>query len=263
MPCLTVSDGVSLAYDDAGDGQPPMIFVHGWTADRSIFAAQASHFARLHRVVSLDLRGHGVSDKPKDRYSMDLFAEDVAWMCARLGVQHAILVGHSMGGLVVLELAARHPELAIALILLDTPVFPPAGLVTAMQAVAREFRGPNYAEAARRFVDGVFLPTDHVRREQVLQSVVGCPKHVLSPSWEQQINYDASPAAAVCRVPLCYIGAATPLADLSRLRALCPQLVSGQTVGSGHFHTLEVPGQINAMIEQFLLTALRRSTAPS
>jgi len=128
-----------------------------------------------------------------------------------------------------------------------------------MKAVAREFRGPNYAEAARQFVDGVFLPTDDpTRRAEILDKTAECPQHVLSSAWEQMISYDASAAAAACRAPVCYMSAATPLADLSRFQALCPQLVTGQTVGAGHFHELEVPDQINAMIERFLLTALPR-----
>ena len=252
---------VSLAYEESGTGDPAMLLVHCWTGDRSYFAPQISHFSRAHRVVAVDLRGHGESDKPHETYSPNVFVEDVAWICDQLDVRHSVLIGHSMGGIVVLELAARQPELAAAVILLDAPVFPPPDLVEAMRAVAPEFRGPDYAAAARRFVEGVFLATDDpVRRAEILDKTVRCPQHVLSSAWEQSIlNYDASNASAACQVPVCYIGAATPLADLTRFRALCPQLVVGQTVGAGHFHELEVPDQINAMIERFLLTALART----
>ena len=167
-----------------------------------------------------------------------------------------------MGGNVVLELAARRPDLASAVVLLDAPVFPAAGLIEAMKAVAPKFRGPNYRDAACEFVSGVFLPTDDpVRRSGILDKVSQCPQHVLSSAWEEaNIGYDASAAAAGCHMPVCYIGAAAPLADVSRFKKLRPQLVIGQTVGAGHFHQLEVPDQINAMVERFLFTAFARTS---
>lgn len=259
-------DGVSLAYDEAGSGEPPVLLVHSWTGDRSDFVSQVNHFSRAHRVIAIDLRGHGESDKPHGAYSPDVFVADVAWMCDQLGLRNCVLVGHSMGGNIVLELAARRPDLAAAVILLDAPVFPPQGLVDAMVAAAQAFRGTNHAEAARQFVGGVFLPTDDpARRSEILDRTAGCPQHVLSAAWEQSvIGYDASAAAAACRAPVCYIGSAAPLADVNRFRVHCPQLVVGQTVGAGHFHVLEVPDQINTMIERFLLTALpRKGGAPN
>src|SRR3990172_12732980 len=63
MPTIT-HNGVKLAYESRGTGRPAFVFVHGWTCDRSFFAPQAKHFARRHRVVSLDLRGHGESEAP-------------------------------------------------------------------------------------------------------------------------------------------------------------------------------------------------------
>ena len=260
-----VRDGVALACDEAGSGDPPMLLVHGWTSDRLCFAPQMKYFSSAHRVVAVDLRGHGESDKPSGAYSPDVFVEDLGWLCDRLGLRNVVLVGHSMGGNIVLELGAQRPDLAAAVILLDAPVFASAGLMEAMKAVAPAFREAGYAEAARRFVAGVFLPTDDAaRRAEILDKTARCPQHVLAQAWdESNVAYDASAAAAACRAPICYIGAAAPLADLSRFRAVCPQLVCGQTVGAGHFHTLEVPDQINAMIARFLLTARGRSGAAS
>ena len=72
-------------------------------------------------------------------------------------------------------------------------------------------------------------------------------------------EYDAGPAAAACRVPVAYIGAEVAMADLPRFRTLCPQLITAQTLGSGHFSTLEVPEQVNAMLARLLETC---GTAP-
>jgi hypothetical protein len=79
-------------------------------------------------------------------------------------------------------------------------------------------------------------------------------------AFEQTLRYDATPAATAAtavRVPALFIRAAVPT-DLDRFRALCPHLVTGETVGSGHFHRLEVPEQVNAMIDRFLAIAVPR-----
>jgi pimeloyl-ACP methyl ester carboxylesterase len=60
-----IRDGVALAYETRGQGDPPILLVHGWTCDHTYFAPQAEHFSRNHRVISVDLRGHGESDKPE------------------------------------------------------------------------------------------------------------------------------------------------------------------------------------------------------
>ena len=81
-------DGVALYYEEAGEGEPPVFLVHGWCCDHTYFAPQVEHFAeRGHRVVAVDLRGHGKSDKPRQSYTMDLFADDLTWMCAQLGLK--------------------------------------------------------------------------------------------------------------------------------------------------------------------------------
>src|SRR5258705_5738797 len=72
--------GVRLAYDVAGAGDPPMIFVHGWCCDRSYFAPQVRHFSASHAVAAVDLRGHGESSGPDPgpgAYDMAVLADDV------------------------------------------------------------------------------------------------------------------------------------------------------------------------------------------
>jgi hypothetical protein len=83
------------------------------------------------------------------------------------------------------------------------------------------------------------------------------PLHVTLSAWEQHLLvWDGEAAAAACRVPALLISSGSPLSDLSRFRELTPQLVTGQTVGAGHFIALFVPEQVNAMIERFLVISL-------
>jgi pimeloyl-ACP methyl ester carboxylesterase len=102
-------DGLALFYEETGEGEPPILLVHGWCCDHTYFAPQFEHFARRGRhVVAVDLRGHGKSDKPHQSYTVQLFADDLAWMCAQIGLEKPVVIGHSMGGVIVLALALRY-----------------------------------------------------------------------------------------------------------------------------------------------------------
>jgi pimeloyl-ACP methyl ester carboxylesterase len=104
-----VRDGVALAYETRDQGAPPILLVHGWTCDHTYFAPQAEHFSRSHRVISVDLRGHGESDKPEQDYTLAGYADDIAWLCGQLATGKPVIIGHSMGGVITFEVAARHP----------------------------------------------------------------------------------------------------------------------------------------------------------
>jgi predicted esterase len=96
MPSLRREDGVALFYEEAQGDDPPVLLIHGIGCDHTTFAPQFEHFARIgHRVVAVDLRGHGKSDKPHQSYTMQLFTDDLAWMCEQLGLQKPLLVNAS------------------------------------------------------------------------------------------------------------------------------------------------------------------------
>jgi pimeloyl-ACP methyl ester carboxylesterase len=69
--------------------------------------------------VAADLRGHGQSDKPHDTYTIQLFADDPAFLCGELGLAKPVVIGHSMGGVVAFAFAARYPKLPSAIVTID------------------------------------------------------------------------------------------------------------------------------------------------
>lgn len=121
-------------------------------------------------------------------------------------------------------------------------------------------RGPDFADQVRKIVADSCLPTDTCRAH-VEQTFLATPQHVLVSTFESLFPWDvhrARECAEACQVPMLYIEAAHRLADLDRLAALCPQLVTAKAVGSGHFLSLEVPEQINPMIDRFISLYVRR-----
>jgi pimeloyl-ACP methyl ester carboxylesterase len=237
--------------------------VHGWTCDHTYFAPQRDHLAKRHRVVSVDLRGHGESDKPKTKYSIDGFADDVAWLSRELGLEKPIVIGHSMGGMTALELAARHPDVPGAIVVCDSPMAIPAPLAANLGAVTEALRGPDWRPAHRAFLEGaLFGPSDDpARKAKILAQMTSAPDDVTLGCWEAIVSADMDGALTRCKVPFLYLAATTPLVDLNRLRELCAHVVVGQTVGAGHFHQLEVPDQVNGMIDRFLAISKLRQAA--
>ena len=246
--------GTTLAYQEAGSGIPPVLLVHGFGCDHTFLLPQLRFLGDRHRTIAVDLRGHGISDAPKQDYTLAAFADDLAWISAQLNLERPIVVGHSMGGNIALELAARYPGLPAAVVLIDSVILPAEAFLESLRPLAKELEGSNYLQALQRGAARLFLPTDSEEfKSEMLASSAKTPQHVLASSFPNHLTeYDASAAIKPCRVPIAYIGAASPMADVNRFRELRPDLIVGQTIGSGHFSPLLAPDQINAMLERFI-----------
>lgn len=120
---LTLATGVTLAVEESGQGGIPLLLVHGYPLDRSMWAMQLSGL-RGHRVIAPDLRGFGESDLPDAPTSMSTYADDLAALLDVLGIDRAVIGGFSMGGYIAIEFARRHPQRLAGLALLDTRAEP-------------------------------------------------------------------------------------------------------------------------------------------
>ena len=253
-----VRDGVVLAYDDAGSGYPPLVFVHGAACNRRFWDQQLPRFSSAHRVVAVDLRGHGESDAPSERYTVRLFAEDLASTCTQLGIESPVVIGHSLGGLVALDFASAYPDHVAAAVVIDSPLLPGGDRAEVVRDLVAGLRGPDPDSALRGYFASLFGPYDDAAtRSWILDQAVLTAPHVTSSLWEESlVSWDDEAALRACRVPLLYIDAGTPNADLARALELCPGLIIAKTIGSGHFSPLVVPEQVNAVLERFLSLAL-------
>lgn len=109
---IRTDDGGRLHVVERGEG-PPILLVHGVALSAAAWVHQLRELSEGHRVIALDVRGHGQSLAGGDGYDIDRLAADVLAVLQALEVRHGVLVGHSMGGMIALRLACRHPvELA-------------------------------------------------------------------------------------------------------------------------------------------------------
>lgn len=179
-------DGVALAFKDVGKGAPPILLVHDRGSDHTSFGPQIEHFRRDHRVVAVDLRGHGQSGGQQGGQTTAELAGDIAWLCYELGVHLPAVVGHGLGGAVALEMATRYPDLPAAVVALDTPI----GLPAETDASRHSLSGP--CGVPLLYVDAGGEATDlsHLREmcPHLTVSKFEEGGHRLHLEWPEQIN---------------------------------------------------------------------------
>ncbi len=102
------SNNINLYYETRGEGQP-LVFIHGLGSSTRDWESQAPEFSKSYKVITLDLRGHGQSDKPAGPYTMQQYSDDLSCLLQALGVASAHIVGISLGGGIAFQFAIDHP----------------------------------------------------------------------------------------------------------------------------------------------------------
>ena len=253
LKSVTTPDGATIRYTDAGAGDPPIVFVHGWTCDHTTFLDQLAHFAPTNRVVALDQRGHGASDKPDQDYNVPGFVEDLAWFISELGLDRPVVVGHSMGGSIALNFARRHTALTRGVILIDSPLAPlPDALLPVREAMLAGFKSDAYQSVAAGFARTQFFNADSppAMVEALVAKITCAPQRLMHTAIDSTISAESMVPGPI-PVPSLYIRAATAYATEDQVRERYPGL-EVHTVESAHFIQMEKPTETNALIAAFL-----------
>ncbi len=258
MPYV-IRDSVRLYYEQEGHGSPPIVFIHGWCCDHTFFQPQFDHLKASHAVISLDLRGFGRSDRPEHGYDIPALADDVAWVCRELGLSKPVFAGHSLGGMIGIEIASRYPSLPGAVVGLDPgPIDPLPYVRSLFEAFVTQLEGPDGDAVRRTYIEGMFLATDNAdHRQRIIETMCSVPQWIAAEIIRGVLTWNGVGAIRLCYAPLLVLlskpgGSNAP----DRLLALKPDIHIGMTVGSGHFHQLDVPEQVTPMIERFIQLAV-------
>ncbi|PCI76141.1 alpha/beta hydrolase [Candidatus Aerophobetes bacterium] len=253
MPYLT-KEGFRLHYEEKGSGSTSYIFIHGTGGTHAQVMPEFQYFSTLGRAITLDLRGHGLSDKPSSSYSIETFAQDIAWLCSELKINKPVLVGASMGGNIAIEVAAQNPKIPSAIVLLDSSILYPQKIVDKIKSYARSFEENSLNSCIDKLINNSCLETDQCKKA-AKEMYLTTPKHVWIACFTNMLDWDKHKAQDQIKkltIPTLYIEADNRLADLDLFTKLCPGLITAKVVGSGHLLSLEVPNQVNPMIEQFI-----------
>lgn len=248
-----VRDGVKLAYIDTGSGDPPLLFIHGWCCDHTYWPDQIPEFAKRQRVVAVDLRGLGQSDVPDEDSTISQFADDVAWLSRELSLDRPVLIGHSMGGLIALNVVRKFPNLARAAVFVDAAMMPlPAQFQPMLASMLESLRSPAYKEVATNFIKSfLFGPESPAEmKENVAARMSTAPQRVMHTALADTISEHNMPGGPV-PVPSLFVRAATLPATEDELTTRYPGM-QVETVDAAHFIQMEKPAEFNAILKRFL-----------
>jgi pimeloyl-ACP methyl ester carboxylesterase/GNAT superfamily N-acetyltransferase len=248
-PVAISRDGVSIAYETKGRGQPALVFIHGWSCDRSHWAGQLQPLSSEFKVVAVDLGGHGDSGLGRRAWTIESFGEDVAAVVDALGLERVILIGHSMGGDVVMEAARRLKDRVVGIVWLDT--YKQLGEGRNAEEV-RTFiarLGENFIDSTREFVRSMFLPTaDSALVERVATDMSSAPPAVALGALESAFSYSRKITRTVTelRVPVIAINSDNAPTDLESMRRCGVEVML--MPGVGHFLHMEDPDRFNGLL---------------
>ena len=246
----TSPDGIQIAYEAEGTGRPAIVFVHGWSCDRSYWRHQVGAFPG-NRVVAIDLAGHGESGFGRNSWTMPAFGADVAAVVDALGLDDAVLVGHSMGGDVILEAAVLLEGRVRGLVWVDTySSLGETDDTDDTNALVARLR-IDFPGAARAFVREMFGPTaDPELVEWVVADMSAAPPEIAIDAVRHALGNEAPAIDALSRlaVPVVAINPDhEPTDEASLLRhGVRPVIVTGLS----HFLMLEDPGTFNRVLAE-------------
>jgi len=236
------SAGARLRYVERGSGAP-VVLVHGFTANIErawIDTGVLPDLARDYRVIALDLRGHGKSDKPHDASAYEPMATDVIALLDHLGIERAHLVGYSLGGIIAAKLLTTHPQR-----------FRSAVLGAAAHRRSRSERSEREADAAAREIEaGVYralvvstAPTDEpppseeliLRRSREISHVNDRAAHAALMRSRRALLVTDAEVSKITVPTLAVVGAADPaLPRIKAMQAIWPALELEVVPGAAH-----------------------------
>ncbi len=267
MPKVFIN-GIHIHYQQTGEGAD-IVMIHGVASNLALWHRDfVPSLAKRFRVTTYDLRGHGYSDTPPDRYSSADMAIDLKALLEHLKISQACLVGHSFGGLIALHYAVLNPTAVTKLILIDTGV----------PAVEPERKGVSLFEAwkagLQRF--GTFIPEEKgddinylIMETRKLRLASGIPQRALPRIDKLMYQLEKTALIEDCRaeagltldkivqvnhpVLLCYGERSPAMATCRYLQSHLPRCHSVIIQGAGHFHLLTDSQKLLVHLNRFLL----------
>lgn len=232
---------------------PALVFVHGWSCDRRYWNRQLEHFAQEYQVVALDLAGHGESGLGRQAWTMPAFGKDVVAVVEKLRLKEAVLIGHSMGGDVIVEATRRMADRVRGLVWVDT--YRTLGTPRTRREV-EEFLGPfrvDFVATARKFVREMFIPSsDEALVDWVVADMSAAPPEVALPALEEVITFDREILTGLreLKAPIFAINPDYRPTDVAALQRYGVKVVPMS--GVGHFLMMEDPETFNRLLGEVI-----------
>jgi len=259
---LTEVNNFTISYSDVGEGSIPVIFLHGFPFDKSMWKGQLDNLKSSNRVIAIDIRGFGKSTDEDTPLCIDLFSEDLMAFMDKLNIKKAIVCGLSMGGFIALNAIKRFPERFEALILCDTQCIADTAEVKENRyKTIEQINRDGVTEFNEEFIKSVFHPNSLTNKTELVENLRSI---VFSNSKEIIIagvtalaeRSENCSILGVIRIPTLIIcgreDAVTPLGQSEFMH----EHIEGSSLkiinNAGHVSNLEQPEEFNKYILDFL-----------
>jgi 3-oxoadipate enol-lactonase len=251
--------GIRMWYDVRGTGEPPIVFIHGWTGNRTRWGTVPEVFSKSNRTAVYDLRGHGHSDKgPELEYGFSAHVLDLLGMLDALGFEKPVLAGHSMGGMIVQSFALAFPERVSKIILHATAARIAASASDRKKYFAIGWLFQHAFGLAMRIKDADKRKDPAVRR---MFPDIDDPSLRISPAATARClhaiaHLDLRPRLCEIKIPALVIASETDdtidFALTKEMTELIPGAVFKVTTGCGHHIALDQPDFAISAIREFI-----------
>ena len=251
---VPAADGVPIHYSVQGSGEPTLVFVHCWSCNRRLWDDQVSAFAKNHRVVTIDLPGHGESGQGRKTWSIESYGEDVKTVVTKLNLRRVVLIGSSMGGPISLEAARRMPERVIGIVPVDTLHNVEERLpADQLDSVLKQLRA-DYKTAVTGLLNQFFFApeTPVAVKNRVIAETTARPPELAVTILQAIFAYDPAPAMKEIKVPIRAINSDLRPTGLEVNRKYAPQFDVVIMKGLGHYPMLEDPARFNELLADIL-----------
>lgn len=269
MPYVDVDQGVRLHVQDVGRG-PAVVLIAGFGLDHQAWDRQVRALAEAgYRVLCVDQRGHGLSDKPLDGYEVERLAADLRGALTGTGATECALVGWSFGGQVAFKAAADDPALVRSLVLVGSnavrasrgPGFPFGAPPEKLEAALVADELDNRVRARRAtLARGFAAPPDEDTLRWLLERSLRMPSWAAIACYRSMLYTDLTADLSRITMPvLQVVGTADPVHSAKGARWLNERLNENQTAarlaeidGCGHYPMIEKPAEFDAALLGFL-----------
>jgi 3-oxoadipate enol-lactonase len=254
-------NGIRLRYETWGVGSTPLVLIHGLGSSADDWFLQLPAFAPHYLCVAVDLRGHGLSDKPAGRYTVGLFAADVAALIHALDLTPAHIVGLSLGGMVAQQLAVAHRQVVRSLSLINTlpGLWPPPRQIVRMglRRFTPPWRSPDMRVVADRVSDDLFPdPALRLLRTQAVGRLAANDPQAYRRATLAVASFWPGPALKRIACPTLIIAGdadrVVPDIYQARLRRALPDARFVSVPGAGHACNIDHAEAVNAAVLEFL-----------
>jgi pimeloyl-ACP methyl ester carboxylesterase len=269
MPIMHLKDA-DIYYESRGTGKPPLVFIHGYTCDHTDWEFQVERLSKTNQVITCDLRGHGQSTGGGSHCTIEDLAKDTGNLIKSLNLQHVVLIGHSMGGPVVLETFMQNPQLVAGIVTIDSSAQGARDAKNAMETIKKSIDSVSYPTYVRKIFGTMFFGNQgELRKNRIIERAAS-----LNPQFGTALRVNLAGWSAVkmetalsaLNIPLLFIQSTNMNANNERyslthgektpsiefVRRLVPKARIEVIPGHGHFVMLEAPDRTNELIASFV-----------